>query len=80
MGYFDRTWSNFNHTWGNFDWLIKVTPSVNKVNIIIVNKNKLPFLWHLFWDEKHVGECVNEKQSIFMFISLILETLIANLE
>ena len=30
------------------------TPSVNKVNIII-NKNKLSLLWHLFGDEKHVG-------------------------
>ena len=55
-GNFDCTWSNFNHTWGNFDWPIKVTPSVNKVNIIIIlNKNKLSFLWHLFWGEKHVG-------------------------
>ena len=34
-GNFDRTWSNFNCTWGNFDRPIKVTPSVNKVNIII---------------------------------------------
>ena len=40
-GNFDRTWSNFNCTWGNFDWPIKVTPRVNKVNIIMVNKNKL---------------------------------------
>ena len=24
------------------------TPSVNKVNIIIINKNKLSLLWHLF--------------------------------
>ena len=31
------------------------TPSVNKVNIIIINKNKLSLLWHLFWDEKHAG-------------------------
>ena len=29
-GNFDPTWGNFNHTWGNFD--------VNKVNIIMVNK------------------------------------------
>ena len=40
-GNFDCTWSNFNRTWGNFDRPIKVTPSVNKVNIIIVNKKKL---------------------------------------
>ena len=49
----------------NFDRLIKVTPSVNKVNIIIVNKNKLSFLWRLFWVEKHVGECVNKKAKYF---------------
>ena len=73
-GNFERTctWSNSNRTWGNFDWPIKVTPSVNKVNIIIVNKNKLSFLWHLFWVEKHVGECVNKKQSIFNFLCLYL--------
>ena len=64
-GNFDRTWSNFNRTWGNFDRPIKVTPSVNKVNIIIVNKNKLSFLWRLFWVEKHVGECVNKKTKYF---------------
>ena len=50
---------------GNFDQPIKVTPSVNKVNIIIVNKNQLSFLWHhLFWDEKHgaeQGKCMNKK-------------------
>ena len=62
-GNFDRTWSNFNHTWGNFDW--PSVNSVNKVNIIIVNKNKLSLLWHLFWDEKHVGECVNKKTKYF---------------
>ena len=45
---------------------IKFTlPSVNKVNIIIVNKNKLSFLWHLFWDKKHAGECVNRKTNYF---------------
>ena len=43
----------------------KVTRSVNKVNIIIINKNKLSFLWHLFWDEKHVGECMNKKTKYF---------------
>ena len=59
-GNFDRTWSNFNRTRP-----IKVTPSVNKVNIIIVNKNKLPFLLRLFWDEKHVGERVNKKAKYF---------------
>ena len=64
-GNFDRTWSNFNRTWGNFDWPIKVTPSVNKVNIIIVNKNKPSFLWCLFWVGKHVGECVNKKTKYF---------------
>ena len=64
-GNFDCTWSNFNCTWGNFDLLIKVIPSVNKVNIIIVNKNKLSFLWHLFWVEKHVGECMNKKTKYF---------------
>ena len=37
-GNFDRSWGNFNHTWGSFDQLTKVTPSVNKVDIIIVNK------------------------------------------
>ena len=62
---FDHTWSNFNCTWGNFDRPIKVTPSVNKVNIIIVNKNELPFLWHLFWVKKHVGECMNKKTKYF---------------
>ena len=36
---------------GVTDRLIKVTPSVNKVNIIIVNKYKLSFLWRLFWDK-----------------------------
>ena len=64
-GNFDRTWSNSNRTWVNFDRPIKVTPSVNKVNIIIVNKNKLLFLWRFFWDEKHVGECVNKKTKYF---------------
>ena len=54
-GNFDRTWSNFNHIWGNFDRLIKVAPSVNKVNIIVVNKNKLPFLWYLFFERKTCG-------------------------
>ena len=54
-GNFDRTWSNCNRTWGNFDRPIKVTSSVNKVNIIIVNKNKLSFLWRLFWVEKRGG-------------------------
>ena len=78
-GNFDRTWSNFNRTWGNYDQPIKVTPSVNKVNIVIVNKNKLSFLWHLFWGKKHVGKWVNKKKSIFMFIFLILVTLIATL-
>ena len=59
-------WSNFNRTWGNFDWLIKVTPSVNKVNIIIVNKYKLSFLWRLFWDKNmKLGECVNIKAKYF---------------
>ena len=81
-GNFDCSWSNFNyhHTWGNLDQPIKVTLSVNKVNIIIINKNKLSFLWNIFWDKKHAGECLNKKtkylyvyikQSIFMFISLI---------
>ena len=32
-GNFDRTWSNFNRTWGNFNQPVKVTSSVNKVNI-----------------------------------------------
>ena len=58
-------WSNFNCTWGNFDQLIKVTPRVSKVNIINVNKNKLSFLWCVFWKEKHVGECVNKKTKYF---------------
>ena len=31
-------WGNFDCTWDNFDWLIKVTPSLNKVTMIIVNK------------------------------------------
>ena len=62
---FDRTWSNFNCTWGNFDRPIKVTPRVNKVVIIIVNKNKLSFLWRVLWKEKHVGECVNKKTKYF---------------
>ena len=44
---------------------IKVNPSVNKVNIIIANKNKLSFLWRLFWDEKHVEECANQKTKYF---------------
>ena len=64
-GNFDHTWNNFNRTWGNFDWPIKVTPSVNKVNIITV-KNKLSFLWRLFWVKKHVvGECMNKKTKCF---------------
>ena len=62
-GNFDHTCSNFNRTWGNFDQPIKVTSSVNKVNIIIVNK--LSFLWYLFWDKKHVGECMNKKAKYF---------------
>ena len=33
----DGNWVNFNHTWDNFDWPIN-TPSVNKVNIHLVNK------------------------------------------
>ena len=36
-GNFDRTWGNFNRE-SNFDRPIKVTSSVNKVHIIIVNK------------------------------------------
>ena len=31
-------WGNLDHTQGNFDWLVKVTSSVNKVSTIIVNK------------------------------------------
>ena len=45
--------------------MIKVTPSVSKVNIIIVNKNKLSFLWCDFWDKKHAEESVNEKTKYF---------------
>ena len=78
-GNFDRTWSNFHRTWGNFDQPIKVTPTVNKVNIIIVNKNQLSFLWYLFRDKKHVENAWIKKQSIFMFKCLILVTLIATL-
>ena len=61
-------WGNFDYTWSKFNstWPIKVTPSVNKVNIIIANKNKLLFLWRLFWDKKHVGECVNKKSKVFL--------------
>ena len=44
---------------------IEVTPSVNKVDIIIVNKKKLSFLWRLFWVKKHVGECMNKKTKYF---------------
>ena len=51
----------------NFDQPIKVTPIVSKVNIIIVNKNKLSFLWRPFWNKKHVGECVNKKAKYFYF-------------
>ena len=40
--------------------------NINKVNIIIVNKNELSFLWCLFWEEKHVGECVNKKNKVFL--------------
>ena len=78
-GNFDCTWSNFHRTWGNFDQPIKVTPTVNKVNIIIVNKNQLSFLWYLFRDKKHVENAWIKKQSIFMFKCLILVTLIATL-
>ena len=78
-GNFDRTWSNFHRTWGNFDQPIKVTPTVNKVNITIVNKNQLSFLWYLFRDKKHVENAWIKKQSIFMFKCLILVTLIATL-
>ena len=63
-GNFDRTWSNFNRTWGNYDQPIKVTPSVNKVNIVIVNKNKVSFLS----DKKHLGECVNKKKYFYVYI------------
>ena len=45
--------------------MIKVTPSVSKVNIIIENKNKLSFLWCDFWDKKHAEESVNEKTKYF---------------
>ena len=71
--YFDHTWSHtWNCTWGNFDRPIKVNPSVNKVNLIIVNINKLSFLLCLFWDEKHVGECVKKKTRCFyVYISNI---------
>ena len=31
-------WGRFDCTWENFDRSIKVTPSVNKVNTIVVNK------------------------------------------
>ena len=51
-------------TWSNFDRSIKVTPSVNKVNIVIVNKNKLSFLS----DKKHLGECVNKKKYFYVYI------------
>ena len=57
-------------TWSNFDRSIKVTPSVNKVNIVIVNKNELSFLWRDFWDEKHVGEWVNKKTKVFLCLYL----------
>ena len=66
-GNFDRTWSNFHCTWGNFDQPIKVTATVNKIKLIIVNKNKLSFFWHLYWDKKHVENAWIKKQSIFMF-------------
>ena len=45
--------------------LTLITPRVNKANIIIVNKNKLSFLLHVFWNEKHVGECMNKKTKYF---------------
>ena len=64
-------WSNFNSTWGNFDRSIRVTLSVNKVNIIIVNKYKLSFLWHLFWDKKHVARGMLEyKSKVFLCLYL----------
>ena len=44
--------------------------SVNKVNIIIINKNKLSFLWRLFWDDKHVGEWGNKKYKVFLRLYL----------
>ena len=66
-GNFDRTWSNFHRTWGNFDQPIKVTATVNKIKLIIVNKNKLSFFWHLYWDKNHVENAWIKKQSIFMF-------------
>ena len=58
-GNFDCTWSNLNRTWGNFNHQpIKVTPSVNK--------DKLSFLWRIFWDEKYVGECMNKKSEVYL--------------
>ena len=33
--------------------------------IQLLSINKLSFLWHLFWNEKHVGECVNKKAKYF---------------
>ena len=52
---FDRTWHNFNCTWGNFDRPVKVTPSVNKVNIIIVNKKKTVISLASFLSRKTCG-------------------------
>ena len=48
---------------------IKVNPSVNKVNIIIANKNKLSFLWRLFWDEKR-GGMRESKNKVFLCLYL----------
>ena len=49
---------------------------MDKVNTIIVNKNKLPFLWHLFWEEKHLGECMNKKQSILVLLHFLTPPLV----
>ena len=38
-----------------------------RLNTIIVN-SKLSFLWHLLWDKKHVGECVNKTKYFYVHI------------
>ena len=56
---------------------IKVTPSKNGVTLIAlnhqpikvtpsVNKDKLSFLWRIYWDEKYVGECMNKKSEVYL--------------
>ena len=54
----------------NFDRPIKVTPSVTKVNIIVINKK--PISVSSFLGQKNMGKCVNKEQKNKVFLCFYL--------